>query len=121
MDYENYLGNGTTVSDLEARQAYAKRLFLAFKIKNIGEGIQWFQGLKLHELMRKYKVTYPEQLGGEIVYVDIINILVAGDLDLGCLALQYGEVQDMSSPFHWFSQERKDWLVGQLKKFLGWP
>lgn len=121
IPYTDYLANQGTSSDIAMRRKFASDLFEAFKIKNINEGIQWYQGMHLHEVTRNYKVTLPPVLGSVEMRVDLVNMLVAGDIETGCLALTYGEVDAMDQPYHWFSDERRLWLIEQMKRFLGWP
>jgi len=121
MDYLDYLSNSGYKADNQARKDFGENLMLAFKQKNISEGIQWYQALWLHSRIREWKVTLPPALGGAVMYVDLINMLtVSGDIETTCLAIMYGEPDDMSSPLHWCSGERLTWLSDQMKAWLGW-
>jgi hypothetical protein len=127
MNWEEYLSNSSYLADLQARREFGSKLMLAFKQKNIAEGIQWYQALYLHGRMREWQVTMPSALltamGGvpdPNIRVDMVNIIVAGDIETASLALTYGTADAMTSPFHWISQERMDWMNTQLKAWLGW-
>jgi len=121
MEWQDYLSNSGYKADNQARKDFGENLMLAFKQKNISEGIQWYQALWLHTRIREWKVTLPSQLGGSVLYVDLINMLtVSGDIETTCLAVIYGEADNMSSPLHWCSQDRLDWLRDQMKLWLGW-
>jgi hypothetical protein len=120
LGYINYLDNYGKVSDIAVRRKFASDLFEAFKIKNMNEGVQWYQAMHLHDFLKNYKVILPPQLGSVEMHVDLVNILIAGDIETGCLALTYGEQDDMSLPYHWFSEERRLWLIEQMKRYLGW-
>jgi hypothetical protein len=127
MNWEEYLSNGSYVADLQARREFGSKLMLAFKQKNLAEGIQWYQAMHLHGRMRDWQVTMPSALltamGGVPdpgIRVDMVNIIVAGDIETASLCLTYGTPDAMTSPFHWISQERMDWMNTQLKAWLGW-
>ena len=120
MNYDQYISDPSIVADNQARIDFGKKLFAAFKIKNISEGIQWYQALWLHNRLRAWVVTLPVQLGGAQITVDLVNMMVAGDLETTSLALTHGQADDMSSPLHWASQARIDWVNDQLKRELGW-
>lgn len=121
MNYENYLGNGSLNADLEARIAYAKDLLTAFKVKNISEGIQWYHAVHLHSRLRDWQVNYPTALGGGNDRVDIINMIVSGDIETATLSMMFGVPDEMNLPIHWMNTERIAWIISQNKRFLGWP
>lgn len=127
MNYEEYLSNASYYSDLLARREFGAKLMTAFKQKNLSEGIQWYQGIHLHNRVRKWQVIMPPALltamggipdPGE--YVDLVNVIVSGDIETASLCLTYGVADDMTSPFHWCTQDRIDWLNNQMKAWLGW-
>lgn len=127
MNWEQYLSNGAYVADLDARRSFGSKLMLAFKQKNVSEGIQWYQAIHLHGRIRNWRVNMPQALLAAMgglpdpgISVDLVNIIVAGDIETASLALTYGEADDMTSPFHWASQDRIDWLNTQMKTWLGW-
>jgi len=97
---------------------FATELMLRFKLKNIQEGISAGQAVWLHAKTRSLDVNFP---GMPTVSIDLLNIALSGDVEAGCIALQYAVPDDMTQAYHWLSQERIDWLVSELKGFLGWP
>lgn len=101
---------------IKVRKQFCEDLLERFKKKNILDGINAMQGMWMHHMMRSYPVTF----GGVNYTVDILNMAVSGDVEIACLALIYGATDDMSQPYHWISSERKAWLIGELKSFLGW-
>jgi hypothetical protein len=121
MNWEEYLSNSSYMADNMSRKEFGEKLMLAFKQRNISEGLQWYQAIWLHHRVREWQVTYPEALGGDICYVDVCNMMYSGDIETACLALQYGVVDDMTKPFHCVTEDRKAWLIAQMKAWLGWP
>jgi hypothetical protein len=75
------------------------------------------QGLWMHQKIRALPVT----LYGVTFTVDLMNMVVSGDIELACISLQNTLPDDMSMPFHWWTQSRINWIIGELKLFLGWP
>jgi len=120
LTWEEYLSNPQYLSDNLARKDFGEKLVLAFKQKNISEGIQWYQAIHLHHRMRAWNVNFPVQLGGTTEVVDIVNMVCSGDIETTTLALMYGTPDEMTSPLHWVSQDRINWMVTQMKNWLGW-
>lgn len=121
MDWKEYLSNASYKADNEARKEFGSNLMLAFKQKNISESCQWYNAAWLHSRVREWKVTFPPALGSAVVFVDVQNMIMSGDIETACLSLIYGESDDMTSPLHWVSDERRQWLIDQMKAWLGWP
>lgn len=98
------------------RKKFADELLERFKLRNIKDGINALQGMHMHHLLRAYPVTF----SGQSFTIDILNLAISGDLEIACLCLLYGATDDMSEPYHWMSSDRKEYLIGDLKSFLGW-
>jgi hypothetical protein len=105
------------IGDYEANVTFAKRLFMTFKQKNKDEGINGAQALWLHHRIRAWNVSFM----GVLYTVDIVNMAASGDIETACLSLLYGQPDDMSMPFHWFTQDRINFLTAEMKIYLGWP
>lgn len=103
--------------NIKQRKEFADKLLEEFKEKNIADGINADQGFELQELLAEYHFTF----AGRARQIDIMNLSVTGDIELATLALLYGPTHDMSQPYHWFSAERKTWLITRMKAFLSWP
>jgi hypothetical protein len=50
-----------------------------------------------------------------------MNMGLSGDIETACLTLMSGQPDDMTQPYHWMNQERINFLVTEMKAFLGWP
>jgi hypothetical protein len=104
---------------IKEKKAFADDLIDRLKKKNITEGINGPRGLWVHERTRALSVTLP---GVPYTFtVDLMNMVISGDLELACLSLMYSPADDMTLPWHWLSAERKNWIINELKLFLGWP
>lgn len=115
-------------ADHLSRTEWLRELMVEYKQKNIDENIQWYQAFWLQSRVKNWKVNYPSALISALnlpeeqqsVYVDLPNMASTGDVETLCLALMYGEVDDMTSPLHWITEERLNWMITQLKGFLNW-
>lgn len=105
-------------ADHEAKKSFATQLLIAFKDRNVIDGISAAQAIHLHSFVRSLPVNMP---GLPQQNPDLMNMALSGDIEAACIALMYCEVEDMSQPWHWFNAERRDWLVTELKSFLRWP
>jgi hypothetical protein len=121
LTYDQYLSNSSYKAENQAKRDFGADLMLAFKIKNISEGIQWYQAVHMHARFRSWDVYLPEALGGTVETVDLLNMILAGDIETACLSAIYGVPDDMSSPVHWISEDRMQWAIAQMKAWLGWP
>jgi len=135
MRWDEYLSNVEYKADNESRRRFGLELMLAFKQKNISEGMQWFQAIHLHSRIKKWSVTYPtaaqfphpsyaaigDAIGGTTDEVDIFNMIAGGDIETACFSLMYGQNDSMSQPNHWITEERRQWIITQMKAWLGWP
>jgi len=52
--------------------------------------------------------------------IDMLNLVVSGDIEVACLTLQLLSLDDMTQPFHWLNEDRRTWMVNECKTYLGW-
>jgi hypothetical protein len=102
---------------IEERISWAKQMLQRFKKRNISLGINGMQALWLHHRMRALEITF----NGVQMVEDIINMSASGDIETSCLAIIYSTPDDGSQPYHWYTQSTKDWLISEMKQYLGWP
>jgi hypothetical protein len=101
---------------IKRRKDYAEDLLERFKLKNITEGVNALQGLWMQHRMRAVDITFM----GVPMTIDVLNLAISGDIEIACLTLLSCTPDDMSQPFHWMNQDRINWLVADMKSFLGW-
>jgi hypothetical protein len=107
-----------STESIQSKVDFAQELIERLKKKNISEGINALRGLWMHQRIRALPVTLP---GAPTMTIDLMNMVISGDLELACLSLMYTPPDDMTMPFHWLSQARLDWIIAELKLYLGWP
>lgn len=101
---------------IQKRKEYADYLLERFKAKNILEGINAFQGLWMHHRMRAAEITFYETS----YTIDVMNLAISGDIEIACLTLQNMVPDDMTLSKHWLSSDVINWIVSDMKSFLGW-
>lgn len=101
---------------IKQRREYADDLIERLKFKNISEGINALQAMYMHHKMRALSVTFY----GVPMTLDLMNMVVSGDIEVACLSLMNCTPDDMSQPFHWLSADRVSWIVADMKSYLGW-
>lgn len=101
---------------ISKRREYAEDLIQRFKYKNITEGINALQAMYMHHKMRALSVTFY----GLPMTLDILNMVVSGDIEVACLSLMNCQADDMTAPYHWLNQSRINWLISDMKTYLGW-
>lgn len=126
MSYEQYIADPGALADLEAKKDFLKSLLLAYKAKNIGEAITVFQYFHMMEKVRSWVVTIPHAVptfGDRTYTMNLMDCFPTADIEAMAKALDWGRanVDDMTDPEHWLSTERLEWLLGELKLWLGWP
>jgi len=110
------LGTDVLRDTIKARKDYADDLIERFKYRNVSEGINALQAMYMHHKMRALTVTFY----GVPMTLDILNMVVSGDIEVACLSLMNCSPDTGLLPYHWLTQDRVDWLVSDMKKYLGW-
>lgn len=101
---------------IKERKQYSEDLIERLKEKNINEGINIAQALWMHHRMRANSISF----SGIPFTIDIMNLVISGDIEVACVTLMNTTADDMSQPFHWLSQDRINWLILDMKAYLGW-
>lgn len=104
---------------VEQRRKIAEDLLQEWKVRNVAGGINAGQALWLHHRLRAMSVTLPPQMGGLSFTIDLLNLVVSGDLEVAHVALAFCAPDDMSMPYHWISAERKQGWINDLAPFTG--
>ena len=103
--------------DIKARKQFAEEMIERFKKENIKSGINAIQAIHMHTKIRELTGSFM----GYPFKVDIINLVVAGDLEVAVICLMNADnLDDGSQPYHWFTAGRRDMIVQELKAYLGW-
>lgn len=101
---------------IKERKVWAEEMMERFKQRNISAGINAPQSLWLHHRMRSLEINFM----GIPMTQDILNMAVSGDIETATLALLYSTPDDGSQPFHWYTASTRQWLIDEMKGYLGW-
>lgn len=101
---------------IDDRVLYCQDLIQRFKYKNLTENINAVQAMYLHHKMRAINITFY----GVPMTLDLMNLVISGDVEIACLALMNMTPDDMTAPYHWLNAARVNWLVADMKGYLGW-
>lgn len=101
---------------IKERKVWAEEMMERFKQRNISAGINAAQSLWLHHRMRALEINF----SGISMTQDILNMAVSGDIETATIALIHSTPDDGSQPFHWYTAATRQWLVDEMKSYLGW-
>ena len=103
-----------TVAD---RKRYADDLMERLKQENIRRGINVKQALYMHHTFRELPIIFD----GLQMKIDLLNLIVSGDVECGIIALLCTTgLHSGTEAYHWFTPGLRDWIVADMKNYLGW-
>lgn len=107
----------TTVKE---NKQFADDMMQRLKEKNILEGLATIdQSAWVHHRMRKVDYTLSDDT--TVVQLDVMNLVVTGDIETAEHALGQMSPDDMTEDYHWLTQARIDWIRNEIRTYLGWP
>jgi hypothetical protein len=93
-----------------------KKENLAYFVENsVPNDLAIMVSLHVHHRLRAIDIT----VGGVPFTIDLMNLVISGDLETAYVVLSYMEPDDMSMPYHWFSQSRIDSLKSKIAMRVG--
>ena len=101
---------------IEQRKAFADQLMEDIKRQNTLEGINLMQALWVHHRLRALEIT----IGGVPFTIDLMNLVISGDIEVAAVVLMNTTPDDMTQPYHWLSTERLSWITAKITTYLGW-
>lgn len=119
----NHVPNMTVIvvknTVIENKQ-FADDLMQRLKEKNILDGLNSIdQSAWVHHRLRKIDYTLSDNT--TVVQLDLMNLVVSGDIETAEQALGQVTPDDMTEAYHWLDQARIDWIRNEIRTFLGWP
>ena len=103
------------VGEINRRKEFATQLMAEFKEANLGSGINLPQALWVHHRLRALDIN----VDGLAMTIDLMNLVVSGDLEAAYATLSYAVPDDMSQPYHWLSSAQIGFLTQRLGQYLG--
>lgn len=120
------------ISDDNSARAFSQNLMAKLKLENRAAGVNLAQGLWVHHRLRALELNVTEELAqmlpgsglsdlvGVTVTVDLLNLVIPGDLECAYAALLSCIPDDGSKEYHWLTQERINRIRHEIGVFLGW-
>jgi hypothetical protein len=106
-----------TVSE---NKKFADNLMERLKNKNLIEGLSSVDHAAwVHHRLRKVNYTLSDET--TVTQLDIMNLVVSGDIETAEHALGQMTPDDMTESYHWLTQERIDWIRNEIRAYLSWP
>lgn len=105
---------------VKENKEFADQMMQRLKEKNILEGLSTIdQSAWVHHRLRKMDYTLSDNT--TIVQLDLMNLVVSGDIETADQALGQMAPDDMTESYHWLTQARIDWIRNEVRTYLGWP
>lgn len=100
-------------------KTFADDMMQRMKEKNLLEGLSSIdQAAWVHHRLRKTDYTLD---AGLTIQIDVMNLVISGDIETAEKVLGQMAPDDMSQPYHWLNQDRINWIRNEIRTFLGWP
>ena len=106
-------------TSIKENKAFADELMQALKLKNLQEGLSSInQSAWVHHRLRKINYTLSNNI--TIVQIDLMNLIISGDVETAEFVLGQLLPDDMTEAYHWLTQARIDWIRNEIRTYLGW-
>lgn len=110
----------TVENTVTENKGFADEMMQRLKEKNILEGLSSIdQSAWVHHRLRKLDYTLSDNT--TVVQLDVMNLVVSGDIETAEHALGQMTPDDMTETYHWWTQARIDWIRNEIREYLGWP
>lgn len=117
-------------ADDDSARDFAQDLIARIKMENRGEDINLSQALWVHSRLRALECIVQQShadafppltpLVGKTIYLDLMNLVISGDLETAYAALFVATPDDGSEDYHWLTSDRIAWIRHEIGLFLGW-
>jgi len=98
---------------------FSLNLIQRMKERNILQGLSSIdQASWIHHRLRKTPFILSD--GTTEVFIDLLNLVISGDVETAYVVLGQMQADDMTQPYHWLNQERIDWMRNEIAVYLGW-
>lgn len=99
---------------------FADDMMQRMKEKNLLEGLSTIdQAAWVHHRLRLVDYVLSDNVTQ--TKIDVMNLVISGDIETAEHVLGQMVPDDMSEVYHWWTQARIDWVRNEIRTFLGWP
>lgn len=118
---QTHAGLGVNLSKtVQVNKIFADEMMQSIKEKNLLEGLSSIdQAAWVHHRLRKIDYTLSDAT--TVVQIDVMNLIVSGDIETAEFVLGQMTPDDMTESYHWLTQARLDWIRNEIRSYLGWP
>jgi len=112
------------------RRLWAEDMMERLKEINVQSNLTLAQSIWVHQRLRKLEFTVAQPhadaiadlqpLVGMTFQIDLLNLVVSGDIETAFAALLCCTPDDMSQPYHALSADMIAWIMGEISSYLGW-
>jgi len=113
------LASAFVSNTVQQNKNFADDMMQRLKEKNLLEGLNSIdKAAWVHHRLRKTNYVLD---AGPTVQIDVLNLVVSGDIETAEHILGQMLPDDMTEVYHWLTQDRIDWMRNEIRSFLGWP
>lgn len=132
ITYDDYIKSTDSfrLNKIKKTREWCELLIEDVKLMNQNAGLGLAQSLWFHSRMRALSVTVLEAhatafppvapLVGQTLILDLMNLVVSGDVETAYAALLCAQPDDMTEEYHCISQDLLDYLKYRIAQYLGW-
>jgi len=120
----------TQLSADEAQRKFASTLMSVLKVLNKGSNISLTQSLWAHHRLRALEIVVTSELAtamavftplvGVTVTIDLLNLVISGDLETAYFTIAAATPDDMTEDYHALSPELLGFMKHQIGVYMGW-
>jgi hypothetical protein len=99
----------------EIIEEFKKENLADFVTNSVPNDLAIMISMHVHHRLRAIDIT----VGGVPFTIDLMNLVISGDLETAYVVLAYMTPDDMSMPYHWLSQSRIDALRSKIATRVG--
>lgn len=119
-------------ADDDSAREFAADLMARIKMLNKSEGVNLGQALWIHSRFRALPVTVTSEIAamlpgsgldvliGVSIAIDLMNLIISGDLECAYAILMACDRDDMTQAYHWLNNDRLNWIRHEIGVYLGW-
>ena len=119
----NHIPDMTTIyikTTVRENKDFSDDMLQRLKQKNLSEGLSTIDAAAwVHHRLRKVPYTLSDET--TVVQIDVLNLVVSGDIETAESVLGQMTPDDMTETYHWWTQSRIDWIRNEIRTYLGWP
>lgn len=111
LQIERAVSESRNISD-KIIELFKKENLAFFILNNIPNDLALMMSLHTHHRLRTVEIN----ISGTPFVIDLLNLVVSGDLETALMVLSQMTPDDMSQPYHFLNQERINRLIEMIRE-----